>query len=55
MQPSHSPVVNGYIVTLIGLLILGYYEDAQLDFLIFLSEKRGRAELFKLESADGNA
>ena len=30
-------------------------EDAQLDFLIFLSEKRGRAELFKLESADGNA
>ena len=30
-------------------------EDAQLDFLIFLSEKRGRAELFKLVSADGNA
>ena len=25
MQPSHSLVVNGYIVTLIGLLILGYY------------------------------
>ena len=30
-------------------------EDAQLDFLIFLSEKRGRAELFKLVIADGNA
>ena len=30
-------------------------EDAQLDFLIFLSEKRGRAELFKVVSADGNA
>ena len=30
-------------------------EDAQLDFLIFLSEKPGRAELFKLVTADGNA
>ena len=30
-------------------------ENAQLDFLIFLSEKRGRAELFELVSADGNA
>ena len=30
-------------------------EDAQLDFLIFLSEKRERAELFKLVTADDNA
>ena len=29
-------------------------EDAQLDFLIFLSEKRGRADLFKLVIADDN-
>ena len=29
-------------------------EDAQLDFLNFLSEKRGRAELFKLVTAYGN-
>lgn len=28
-------------------------EDVQLDFLIFLSEKRGRAELFKFVTADG--
>ena len=27
-------------------------EDAKLDFLVFLSEKRGRAELFKLVTAD---
>jgi hypothetical protein len=32
------------------------HHAAQLDFLIFLSEKRGRAaELFKLVNADGNA
>ena len=30
-------------------------EDAQLYFLVFLSEKRGRTELFKLVSADDNA
>lgn len=30
-------------------------EDAQLDLLIFLSEKRARAELFKLVTADGKA
>ena len=28
-------------------------EDVQLDFLIFLSEKRERAELFKFVTADG--
>jgi hypothetical protein len=30
-------------------------EDAQLDFLIFLSEKRERAGLFKLVATDGQA
>ena len=30
-------------------------ESEQLDFLNFLSEKRGRVELFKLVTADGNA
>ena len=30
-------------------------EDAQLDFLIFLSEKRGRAELFKFVTVDDHA
>ena len=30
-------------------------EDAQLDLLNFLSEKRGRAELFKLVTPDGDS
>ena len=30
-------------------------EDAQLDLLIFLSEKRERTGLFKLVAADGHA
>lgn len=30
-------------------------EEAQLDFLIFLSERRGRAGLFNLVTVDGHA